>query len=47
VPLKWAWTYGAKDWPQAKREKFANDMANLWPVELGLNRSISGIEKIS
>lgn len=39
VPLKWAWTYGAKDWPQAKREKFANDMANLWPVELGLNRS--------
>ena len=39
VPLKWAWTYGAKYWPQAKRGKFANDMANLWPVELGLNRS--------
>ena len=39
VPLQWAWTYGAKDWPQAKREKFANDMANLWPVELSLNRS--------
>ena len=39
VPIQWAWTYGANDWPQAKREKFANDMANLWPVELGLNRS--------
>lgn len=39
VPLKWAWDHGAKDWTQAKREHFANDMANLWPVELGLNRS--------
>jgi len=38
VPLKWAWTYGAKYWPQAKREKFANDMANLWPVELGFSK---------
>jgi hypothetical protein len=47
VPLKWAWKHGAKGWSQAKRESFANDMVNLWPVELSLNRSISGIEKIS
>ena len=39
VPLKWAWKRGAEDWPQAKRERFANDMVNLWPVELSLNRS--------
>ncbi|PTB99661.1 HNH endonuclease [Marinobacter sp. Z-F4-2] len=39
VPLKWAWKRGAKIWAQAKRERFANDMLNLWPVELSLNRS--------
>lgn len=39
VPLKWAWKRGAKVWLQAKRERFANDMVNLWPVELSLNRS--------
>lgn len=39
VPLKWAWKRGAKGWSQAKRERFANDMVNLWPVELSLNRS--------
>ncbi|MCK7553258.1 GmrSD restriction endonuclease domain-containing protein [Marinobacter goseongensis] len=39
IPLKWAWNRGAEEWPPAKREKFANDPANLWPVELGLNRS--------
>jgi hypothetical protein len=39
VPLKWAWERGAKGWSQAKRERFANDMVNLWPVELSLNRS--------
>lgn len=39
VPLRWAWEHGAKDWSKTKREKFANDMINLWPVELGLNRS--------
>ncbi len=39
VPLKWAWERGARGWSQAKREKFANDMVNLWPVELSLNRS--------
>ena len=39
VPLKWAWKRGAKRWTQAKRERFANDMVNLSPVELSLNRS--------
>lgn len=39
VPLKWAWDHGAKGWPQVKRERFANDLNNLWPVELSLNRS--------
>ncbi|MDO3722717.1 HNH endonuclease family protein [Marinobacter sp. chi1] len=38
VPLKWAWEHGAKDWSEAKRETFANDMNNLWSVELSLNR---------
>lgn len=39
VPLKWAWNRGAKDWSQPERERFANDLVNLWPVELSLNRS--------
>lgn len=39
VLMKWAWKRGAEYWPPAKREKFANDPANLWPLELGLNRS--------
>lgn len=47
VPLAWSWDRGAKAWPYEKREKFANDLRNLWPVEASLNRSISGIEKIS
>ena len=47
VPLKWAWNRGANEWSPGKREEFANDLVNLWPVESSLNRSISGIEKIS
>ena len=39
VPLKWAWERGADSWTRAKRERFANDPVNLWPVELSLNRS--------
>lgn len=39
VPLKWAWEHGAKSWSKAKRERFSNDMVNLWPVESSLNRS--------
>lgn len=38
VPLKWAWDHGASEWPQEKRERFANDQVNLWSVELSLNR---------
>jgi len=38
VPLKWAWERGADQWPQAKRERFANDPVNLWSVEASLNR---------
>jgi len=39
VPLAWAWEHGAWQWNDAKRERFANDLTHLWPVELGLNRS--------
>jgi hypothetical protein len=39
VPLKWAWDRGARTWSRTKRETFANDPVNLWPVELSLNRS--------
>jgi hypothetical protein len=39
VPLKWAWERGASGWAKTEREEFANDMSNLWPVELSLNRS--------
>ena len=38
VPLKWAWERGAREWSQAKRERLANDMVNLWPVELGFSK---------
>jgi hypothetical protein len=38
VPLKWAWTHGANQWAQEKREQFANDPANLISVEACLNR---------
>lgn len=39
VPLRWAWEHGAAEWTQSQREEFANDLRNLWPVELSLNRS--------
>jgi hypothetical protein len=39
VPLAWSWDRGAGQWSGEKREQFANDSINLWPVELGLNRS--------
>src|SRR5690554_149712 len=39
VPLAWSWDRGARKWSREKREKFANDPVNLWPVELSLNRS--------
>lgn len=39
VPLAWSWDRGAQHWSDDKRQRFANDMTNLWPVEAGLNRS--------
>ena len=39
VPLAWAWERGANNWSDARRERFANDERNLWPVEASLNRS--------
>lgn len=39
VPLAWAYAHGAKEWSQEERERFANDLRNLWPVESSLNRS--------
>lgn len=42
VPLAWAWRHGADQWPQERRESFANDPVNLWPVEASLNRSKGG-----
>ena len=46
VPLAWSWERGAKEWPYEKREKFANDLRNLWPVEASLNRSTITIKTI-
>lgn len=42
VPLVWAWEHGASEWPRERREAFANDPLNLWPVEASLNRSKGG-----
>lgn len=39
APLKFAWTYGAEKWSEAKRLQFANDPENLLAVEASLNRS--------
>jgi endonuclease I len=47
VPLAWSWDRGAREWTDEERLRFANDPVNLLPVEASLNRSISGIEKIS
>jgi hypothetical protein len=38
VPLKWAWDRGARTWSRTKRETFANDPVNLWPVELSVSK---------
>ncbi|RKR70988.1 uncharacterized protein DUF1524 [Marinobacter nauticus] len=39
VPLAWSWSRGARDWSDERRLRFANDPANLLPVEATLNRS--------
>ncbi|WP_241956287.1 GmrSD restriction endonuclease domain-containing protein [Marinobacter flavimaris] len=33
VPLAWSWDRGAQQWSNDKRQRFANDRVNLWPVE--------------
>lgn len=39
VPLKWAHSHGGANWPKKKKERFANDPANLLAVDDGLNQS--------
>ena len=41
VPLGAAWSRGARDWPQATRERFANDPANLIATTGSANQSKS------
>lgn len=38
VPLAYAWSRGAEDWTREKRERFANDPANLFVVDRSTNR---------
>ncbi|PHS49960.1 MAG: HNH endonuclease [Marinobacter sp.] len=38
VPLAWSWDRGAQHWSDDKRQRFANDMTNLWPVEAGFSK---------
>ena len=38
VPLAWAWSHGAWQWSDSKREKFANDEINLFVVDKSTNR---------
>lgn len=38
VPLFWAWQNGAWNWDQATRERFANDTANMYVVEMATIR---------
>ena len=38
VPLAFSWKHGASSWSEAKRVRFANDMANLVPVDASANR---------
>ena len=41
VPLGAAWIRGARDWPQAQRERFANDPVNLLATTASANESKS------
>jgi hypothetical protein len=41
VPLGAAWIRGARDWPQATRERFANDPGNLLATTSSANQSKS------
>ncbi|GAA2977011.1 HNH endonuclease family protein [Streptomyces fulvorobeus] len=39
VPLSYSWQMGAARWPESKRERLANDVLNLLPVEGRANSS--------
>lgn len=39
VPLKWAHSHGGHEWTKEKRRQFANDLANIIPVQAAANRS--------
>jgi hypothetical protein len=41
VPLAWAWSHGACNWPTSLRILFATDAHNLVPTSLHLNRQKS------
>jgi hypothetical protein len=41
VPLGWAWQHGAAAWTAARREQFANDLAELQPVDEASNTAKS------
>ena len=43
VPLKYAWTRGAYNWPKSKRVKFSNDESNLFTVKKNVNRQKSAM----
>ena len=43
VPLKYAWTRGAHNWPKSKRVKFSNDESNLFAVKKSVNRQKSAM----
>ena len=38
VPLQWAWSHGADQWPYERWMQFVNDPVNLLAVEARLNR---------
>jgi len=45
VPLAWSWDRGAGQWSHEKRERFANDPVNLWPVEASFSKDQHRIGK--
>ena len=43
VPLKYAWTRGAYNWPKSKQVKFSNDESNLFAVKKSVNKQKSAM----
>jgi len=42
VPLSYAHSHGAENWPKALKEQFYNDLSNLLPVSKGAFQSKAG-----